>query len=92
MQYQQEDGTAVHGEPLMARLERGSLADWAVLVQAIDADPDGPVASGVLDICRTYPFRVSSSAHLLKLLVMNLRSTAGIFAPLVAPQHDVICI
>jgi len=81
LQFEREADSLVHGEALVARLERGSLADWAVLVQALQADPAGLVADAVLDLCRSYSFEVPAPAHLFQQLVLDLRHAAGLPAP-----------
>jgi hypothetical protein len=42
-------------------LDRGKPADWAELRDAVVADPNGPVAQTVLDVCRsTYLYGTSA--------------------------------
>lgn len=81
LRHVEEDESLVHGEALVARLERGSLSDWAPLVRAVAADPAGPVAVAVLDLCRTYPFEVPAPAYLFQQLVLDLRQAAGLPVP-----------
>ncbi len=42
-------------------LDRGDLDDWAPLVEAVAADPDGPLASKILAICAAHPMYGTST-------------------------------
>lgn len=42
-------------------LDRGDLDDWAPLAEAIAADPDGTLASAVLEICNAHPMYGTSA-------------------------------
>lgn len=42
-------------------LDRGDLERWAPLVAAIRADPNGPLASTVVELCRAHPMYGTSA-------------------------------
>jgi hypothetical protein len=53
-------------------LERGSLPDWAPLVNAIEADPHGEVAEKTLLICNTRD--IYGASKLFNRLIRNARN------------------
>jgi hypothetical protein len=63
-------------------LERGSLPDWAPLVQAIEADPHGEVAEKTLRICAACD--IYGASKLFSRLIHNARR----MRPLVVVAED----
>lgn len=76
LDYDQHDPVLERGRAALDDvLDGGDLDEWAPLAEAVAADPHGPLASRILDLCRAHP--MYGTSELWPRWIARLRTSPG---------------